>query len=243
MKKLILSLTILLISTFIFAENINVKNVVFNVHFNIPSIHINRYTFKKLEDNLNYKNTSLKVLNRELAKYPYNILKNYIPKDIYIVDDCYNINSTAHINGLSNEDLIILRYKVLNIKYYTNVLHHEIFHSIIGNSNLDIVNKMLKFKLDEICNYDEITLQNDYTQFNANFITNYHPDFEETCCEMFSLLMYNDLTYKKNLSIPAWLIRYNDNYKLKKKFKILIEFTKYISNNKMDLNFYYTTNN
>jgi len=243
MKKLIISIILTFIFVSNYAEDLNVKGVIFYIHFSAPNIHTNTYTFKLIDNNSEVKTKSIFVLKRELLKYPIIILRNYLPKNIYVVNDCFNIKSKQHINGLSNIDLIIIRYKVLNLKYYTEVLHHEIFHAIIANTNINIVHKLLKNRLDSICNYNNTTSDYNYTQFLADFITDYHPNFEETSCEMFALLMYNDLNYKNNISIPTWLIRYNNNYKLKKKFKILIDFTKYISNNKMDLNFYYTINN
>jgi len=244
MKKIVITILTLFILTNIFAVNITVKNIKFNIIFNeLPKLKTTIYNFNSLEYNKTKYDKVVSTLYLELSKYPKIILSNYIAKQIFIVDDCYNTKTLQHINGLSNKNILVFRYKVFNIKYYTIVLHHEIFHSIIGNTNKNIVNNLLKTKLDDICNYNNLTNEYDYTRFKSNFITEYHPDFEETSCEMFSTLMYNNKNYINDISIPYWLINYNDNYKLKEKFKIVINFTSYITNTIMDLNFYYNINN
>jgi len=240
MKKLFLLAVVILISIHSFSKTITIKGVEFNIIFDEkPTLPSPYYNIKLLILNDEIYNKSLEVITRELSKYPKVVLQNNIVKDFYIIDDCYNTESAQYINGLSTKTKIALKYKVLKNRYFTDVMHHEIFHSIVNSIDKKTINNMLKYKLDEICDYQDETSEVKCLHLESDFITSYHPNYEETMCEMFSTLMYNTGRYVERKGLPFWLVNRdvkNDN--LKNKFDILIDFTTYISNGKMNLNYY-----
>jgi len=244
MKKILILITALLLNTlFVYSSSIVVNGTLIYVTTSTTPPHSSVYSYKLGKYSQAEYNIIIDKLEKELSKYPKNVLKKYGPTKIYIVDDIY---STKHfnVNGVSINNSIILKKDVLIggiSMYLIKVLHHEMFHQLTKLYNKKVYH--LYNELNKNCNYkytgSDVEENNVYT-FNSEFISTYHPNASETAAEIFAYLMYPSELNPHTTQVILWYKsnESNTNIKLKKNIAAVINYTAAISNNIMN-KFYY----
>jgi hypothetical protein len=237
-KRFLIISLLLAMSQLLYSKKLNIKGVEFEIIFGDPYAKNHKYEYEALEGDDNDYHLAVVVLKHELFKYPQPILKYLIHKRFYIVKSISGRESDIHkeIEGVCYFGFIVLKYEVLRSYYKRNVIHHEIFHSILGSSNdyyigktIRDINKCISEPKNEIpC-----------LTYSSDYITTYHPNTNEDLCEMFSFLMYS-YRCRYNCPLIEWVNREeNKGRKLRIKVMELIKFTKTISSGIMNEQFYY----
>jgi len=242
MKTIQLLIIFILFTFNTYSITISVNNVNIHIIFNELPIEKHEYSFNKLNYTLDEYNEIITKLKQELNKYPKNVIKKYIPKKIYVVNDIL-FKHIKKINGLSRYDAIILSKDVLigsYSAYSIRFLHHEIFHQMtMNNKNSKLLYDAIKH--NSIFKYVGSDIEeNDIYTYNSEFVTTYHPNPSETAAEIFSYLMYVSKLDPHTSLVILWYnsSSANNNIKLKNNIAAVINFTAAISNNIMDNNFY-----